>query len=318
MAKVSIVLINYNYAQYLDERIQSFLNQTYKDFELIILDNGSTDNSVEVIDKYTKDSRVFVRCYPENALLFNRWNGGLEWATGEYLLFASSDDSCDPRLLEKLVEKLNNHPSVGVVYSNPLAMDEKGNRYDYPKDLVDSLNPDLWVNDFVSPGQEMCKYLLFGNIIPCEALIRRSVFIQAGMFNTQIRYEADWLLWAKALTISDLAYVAEPLTFWRVHQSSLGKKVTGIARLEGRLVVIRYLLSKVKPPEQFWESVYKPIIGYWIRLSFSEKASIQTNLRIYNLLREIDPGINYRLIESAFEALKRKAGILSESASHGV
>ncbi|MEM4380184.1 MAG: glycosyltransferase [Thermoplasmatales archaeon] len=313
MAKVSIVLINYNYAQYLDERIQSFLNQTYKDFELIILDNGSTDNSIEVINKYTQDPRVFVRYYPENVLIFKRWNGGLELTTGEYLLFASSDDSCDPHLLERLVEKLDNYPSVGVAYSQSLAIDENSNRFDLPKDLVNGLYPDLWANDFIFPGHEMCKYLLFGNVIPFKALIRRSIFVEAGMYNTQIPYEADWLLWAKASMISDVAYISEALTFGRMHRSSFGRSVRQTARLEGRLVVMHYLLSKVKPPEQFWEAVYKPMVKYWIRLLFSEKTPIQTNLRIYNLLREIDPGINLRLIESVFETLKHKSGILPSS-----
>ena len=87
--KISIVLPNYNYARYLDERIQSLLNQTYTDFELIILDDASQDNSIEVIEKYTADPRVKTKYFSENSgLTYKRWNDGADIAQGEYLLIA--------------------------------------------------------------------------------------------------------------------------------------------------------------------------------------------------------------------------------------
>jgi glycosyltransferase involved in cell wall biosynthesis len=100
MPKISIVLPNYNYARYLDERIQSLLNQTYQDFELIIVDDASTDNSLETIDKYIADPRVKTIFYPNNSgSVYQRWNDGAEIATGEYLIFAGADDSCHPTSL---------------------------------------------------------------------------------------------------------------------------------------------------------------------------------------------------------------------------
>ncbi|MBW4470413.1 MAG: glycosyltransferase [Stenomitos rutilans HA7619-LM2] len=313
MPKVSIVVVNYNYSKYLDERIQSFLNQTYLDFELLIIDNGSTDKSVEIIEKYRKDPRVSVRYYSENEPPFKRWNDGVDSTQGEYVMIAASDDSCDPRLLEKLVEKLDNHPSVGFAYAQSWEIDDQGKRLYLSKDLTDSLNPDLWATDFVANGQEMCHYMLFLNIIRFSGLARRSAFVKAGGFDTRLSYEADWLLWSKILTISDIAYVAEPLIFGRMHMNSFGKAVKKILVLEGRLVVIRYLLSNVKPPEHFWETVYKPIIGYWVRLVFSEKIPISINLRIYCLLKEINPHVNYLLVINFLEILKRKIGLLYNS-----
>jgi len=127
MPKVSIVLPNYNYARYLDERIQSLLNQTYKDFELIILDDASTDNSLEVIRKY-RDPRIRTQFYAKNSgLPCKRWNDGADLAQGEYLIFAEADDSCHPTLLEKLVDKLDENPSVGLAFSQSLIIDSEGN-----------------------------------------------------------------------------------------------------------------------------------------------------------------------------------------------
>jgi len=127
LPKVSIVLPNYNYARYLDERIQSLLNQTYQDFELIILDDCSTDNSIEVIQKYLHDPRVKTKFYKENSgLPYKRWNDGADLAQGEYLLFAGADDSCDPTLIEKLVEKLDRNPSVGLGLCQSWITDSSG------------------------------------------------------------------------------------------------------------------------------------------------------------------------------------------------
>jgi len=306
MPKVSLVVVNYNYSRYLDERMQSFLSQTYQDFELIVIDNGSTDNSLEVLEKYTKDPRVFIKHYPENNSPCKRWNEGVDSAQGEYVMIAASDDSCDPRLIERLVEKLDNHPSVGFAYAQSWEVDDYGKRLYLSTDMMNDLNPGLWCTDFVANGKEMCKHMLFINIIRFSGLARRSVFLKAGKFDTQLSYEADWLLWSKILAISDLAYVAEPLIFGRAHANSLGKVAKNLLVLEGRLIVIRYLLSVTNPPENFWEKVYKPIIGYWIRLMFSEKIPVSINVRIYRLLKEINPNINYFLIENTFEILKRK------------
>lgn len=311
MPKVSVVVVNYNYSQYLDERIQSFLDQTYQDFELLIIENGSTDNSVDVIQRYTKDPRVSVKYCAENDSPLKRWNEGLDCTQGEYVMVAASDDSCDPRLLERLVEKLDNHPSVGFAYSQSWEIDEQGKRLYLSKDLMDHLHPGLWDNDFVASGREMCKHMLFLNIIRFSGMARRSVFVNAGKFDTQLPYEADWLLWSKIFLTSDLAYVAEPLTFGRTHANSLGKVVKNALVLEGRLVVIHYLLSNIEPPKNFWGTVYIPIIEYWTRLMLSGQVPINTSIRIYGLLRAIDPHVNYRLIENLYRVFMKKLALLS-------
>src|SRR5262249_39283856 len=127
--RLSIVLPNYNYARYLDERIQSLLAQTYRDFELLILDDASRDNSRAVIERYVHDRRVRVRYYAENSgSTYPRWNDGAAMATGEYLLIAGADDSCHPTMAEKLLAKLEAHPSVGLAYCHSLVIDEAGQR----------------------------------------------------------------------------------------------------------------------------------------------------------------------------------------------
>lgn len=111
--KVSVIIPNFNHEKYLDERIQSVLNQTYTDFEVIILDDVSKDNSKEVIEKYRSNPHVSNIVYnTENSgSTFKQWAKGFNLAKGGLIWIAESDDSCSPKLLEKLVnefEKMTN------------------------------------------------------------------------------------------------------------------------------------------------------------------------------------------------------------------
>lgn len=312
MPRVSIVLPNYNYAQYLDERIQSVLNQTYSDFELIVLDDASTDDSLEVIRKY-KDPRIRTQFNTKNSgSPFKQWDKGLRLAQGEYLWIAEADDSCHPTLLEKLVDKLDENPSVGLAYTQSWNVNGEGERIQLCKEWTNHLDEVRWSNDFVNAGRDECKYLLFNCTIPnvSAVLMRHSFFIEAGKFDTQLRFSADWLLYAKILMVSDVAYVAEPLNYFRSHAKTVRETMMGsVLELEDRLIVIRYLLQGIQAPEPFWDQVFHSAVGWWVRLMLSGKLPFSTNSRIYNILRDIDPNINHRLLRYGIEVLGRKLRI---------
>jgi glycosyltransferase involved in cell wall biosynthesis len=250
MPKVSIVLPNYNYARYLDERIQSLLNQTYSDFELIILDDASTDNSVEVIEKYTDDPRVKTKFYSENSgLPYKRWNDGADLAEGEYLLIAGADDSCHPTLLEKLVEQLDAYPFVGLAFSQSWGIDGEGNRTHSWKQHTDELDVNRWAKDFVDKGINELEYLVNKNTLPnaSAVLLRRKNFVDAGKFDVSLRLTADWMLWAKMLMISDIAFVAEPLNYFRSHSNTVrnNSEKTGLHISEASQVQ-DYIVSELR------------------------------------------------------------------------
>ncbi len=304
MPKVSIVLPNYNYARYLDERIQSILDQTYQDFELIILDDASTDNSLEVIGKYTEDPRVKTKFYSENSgLPYKRWNDGADLAQGDYLLIAGADDSCHPTLLEKLVEKLDNNPSVGLAFTQSWEIDGDGKHLRSMKEWTDDLSVDRWARDFVSDGKDEIEYLLVRNTIPnaSSVLMRRSVFIEAGKFNEQLRLTADWMLWVKMLIISDIAFVAEPLNYFRTHANTVRSNTEKNAlNIEESCQVRSYMLRNPKlnfSPEKI-NKICDGMVGHWANIIFgnSAKMSLERNFKIYKFISSIDPQLNQRLI----------------------
>ncbi len=309
MPKVSIVLPNYNYARYLDERIQSLLNQTYKDFELIILDDASTDNSIEVIEKYTADPRVKTKYFSENSgLPYQRWNDGADMAEGEYLLIAGADDSCHPTLLEKLVDKLDNHPSLGLVYSQSWEINSEGKHLRLAKKRwTDSLNKERWQKDFIDSGKNEIEYLLFACTIPnaSAVLMRRQVFIEAEKFNAKMRLAADWMLWLKMLMISDIAFIAEPLNYFRQHEDTVTSKAikSGLI-VEESYQVQKYILKNenLNFSNETLNKALDRTAEYWVytvveTVKKRGNINLYLQMRIYRIAHSIDPKITERLIK---------------------
>ncbi len=115
MPKVTVVVPNYNHARFLPKRIESILSQTFQDFELILLDDCSTDESRSILSSYASDPRVTIEFNEANSgSTFKQWNKGVRLARGKYVWIAESDDYADERLLEGLVAVLDAEPEVDI------------------------------------------------------------------------------------------------------------------------------------------------------------------------------------------------------------
>ena len=124
---VSVIVPNYNHARYLPQRIDSILNQTYQDFELILLDDRSSDNSRKVIEGYAKHEKVRVYFNEQNSgSPFRQWDKGINLARGKYIWVAESDDFAHETLLETLVPILEQQASVGTTYCQSHKVDSTG------------------------------------------------------------------------------------------------------------------------------------------------------------------------------------------------
>src|SRR6478609_3462038 len=132
MVEVSVILPNYNHENYLKERIDSILQQTYRDFELIILDDHSSDNSKQIIELYRSNAKVsFIEYNSHNSgSPFRQWAKGIQLARGSYIWIAESDDSCEPAFLEETVKKMKEYPTAGIVFTQSLEFEvESGKTY---------------------------------------------------------------------------------------------------------------------------------------------------------------------------------------------
>ena len=306
MPKVSVIIPNYNHASYLPERIDSVLNQSFTDFELIILDDKSPDNSREVINSYTS-------LHPNIKTVFNtknsgstfaQWNKGAQMATGEYLWFAESDDYCDSALLEKLVPLLDNNPEVGIAYAQTYLVDEDSHIINsYSKNLEFIYKTNDWEKDFIKPGKEAGKdWLYFHNPIPnaSGALIRKSVFMNIGMAETGMKLNGDWFLYAKILTHSDLAFCAEHLNYFRVHEHTQRKRAQATGRVYLEIVKINdYLREQIPGSDENANKAMATVARWWIGSLFFQKRNkdyIKVNWELYKIFRKYYPWLLPRII----------------------
>lgn len=247
--RVSVVVPNYNHAAYLDERIGSILSQTYRDWELIILDDCSTDSSREVIGKYLDDPRTSFHPNEKNSgSPFIQWAKGVSLARGEYVWLAESDDVADCRLLEKLVPILMANPRVSVAYCQSHSINTAGEVTGDFVSYTDEVPEGQWHQDFIREGEEAAsQWMLWKNVIPnaSAAVFRKSAFPADPKRLSEFRLCGDWLAWVMMLEKGDLAFCAEKLNSFRVHDQSMRATTREVQFVEERLAVREYILDRL-------------------------------------------------------------------------
>ncbi|MDR1879055.1 MAG: glycosyltransferase, partial [Bacteroidales bacterium] len=225
LPEVSVIVPNYNHASYLVQRIESILNQTFQDFELLILDDCSTDNSKDIIEQYRNHPKVKVIVYNEenSGSTFRQWNKGIDMAQGKYIWIAESDDVAETNLLETLLPPLqDNNVHIAYCQSNRLSGDGivTGTWLTHTEDLASR----LFRKNFRMNGVRFInKFLIYKNVIPNASAVvfRKSAFYQAGAADDCIETCADWLLWMKMLMSGDVYFHATALNNFRYHSQSV-------------------------------------------------------------------------------------------------
>jgi glycosyltransferase involved in cell wall biosynthesis len=222
MPKVSIILPTYNCAKYLPESIPSALSQTFRDFELLIIDDGSTDNTKNVIDENYKDPRIrYIR--QEHAGLAAARNNGLDHSTGEYIAFLDADDLFLKSKIEKQLLVFEKSKSAGVVYT--------GEKYFLEDDkdiLFDSPHPKF--------SGDVLVFLKRSNFMPVTTIMIKREIIGDMRFDVSLKSHEDWdfLLKLSAKRIM-FNYLPEPLTLIRARKSSM--TIESDVMLESRVIV---------------------------------------------------------------------------------
>jgi glycosyltransferase involved in cell wall biosynthesis len=314
--KVSVIIPNYNHSRFLEKRIQSVLNQTYQDFEVIYLDDASTDNSHQVFAKFVGDKRICATCYNQvnSGSPFKQWNKGVRKAKGEYVWIAESDDYADERLLAELVTRLDKHPKIGIVYCQSWKVDENDNILSSMQERTADLDEQRWKKDFVNNGKDECsRYLIFKCTIPnaSAVLIRRTVYESVGGADESMRYTGDWMLWAKVLLTSDITFVAEPLNYYRKHENSVTSNSSkDKVLLTEYCQIVQYIAQNVQVGEAILEKVFDRTIGWWLNTILQQdNLRLKRNQRVYSILSNVDRSRTHRLIICwLFKVAVKKSG----------
>lgn len=213
---VSVIVPNYCHSKYLDERIQSILNQTYQDFELIILDDCSSDDgaSREVIERYRDNPHISHIVYNEvnSGSPFKQWHKGFELAVGKYIWIAESDDKCDKRLLETLVDACQNNDAV-LAFCKSQVFYDTGEQFIYGSQIS-------MERGFTKDGKLfISEYLWIRNtIVNASAVIfRKEDAIAVKPLYTEFRAAGDWMFWIELAERGKVTFVAQALNFFRKH-----------------------------------------------------------------------------------------------------
>src|SRR5690348_12920169 len=167
MPKVSVIVPNYNHARFLRQRIDSILNQTFQDFELILLDDRSTDDSRSVLSSYASDPRVRLEFNEKNSgSTYKQWNKGVRLARAEYVWIAESDDYADPHLLERLVRSLDSDPGMVLAFCRSVSVTEDGSVGGFAENHFWAADQDCWSADYCQAGRDVCgRYMIRTNIV---------------------------------------------------------------------------------------------------------------------------------------------------------
>lgn len=246
MPRVSVIVPNYNHARFLPQRLESVFGQTFQDFEVLLLDDASTDNSREVLSRYAKDPRVRTFFNETNSgTVFRQWNRGLREARGAYIWIAESDDFADPRLLETLVSGLEAHPKVGVAVCESQWVDENGAVI--PRSEQPIVTAGATPEGAVIPGH---RFVTFSMLLGCSiqnasaVVFRHAIAAKIGYADESFRLAGDWMFWVRMLEGSDCLAVAQPLNRWRQHGATVRAKVRGAGYgSRDALRVGRYVLA---------------------------------------------------------------------------
>lgn len=302
-ATVSVVIPNYNHAPYLPQRLASVLNQTYTDFEVLLLDDASTDDSVAVFTPLVEhDPRVRIILNSTNSGSgYRQWNRGIAEATGKYIWIAESDDWADLRLLETLIARLDADSRMGVAYCQSWRVDEAGQNLGDMRDWTDDLSPERWKSDFMANGVEECRrYLCQKNTIlnASGVVFRRDRYQQIGGVPEHLKLCGDWLFWVRMLEGSDLAFVAEPLNYFRlVNQSVTQKTKRDGTNAEESYQVAQYIAGSVGIDPSVYDSVCEKMFYVWTHPVLKQDVSLplRKHSAIYKQAKALDPKVGKRL-----------------------
>ena len=277
---VSVIIPNYNYGKYLNDSITSVLNQTYDNLEIVVVNNGSTDNSLDVLATYSRSIRLIDQ--PNLGQAMSRNNGAAS-SMGSFLAFLDADDMWESTKIEKQMALISS--DVNLVYCGVSTFSETPG---YVSEILNPSHRGDRSRDFVDyPAR---------SIVICgesSSLMTRELFEKLGGFDKNLNSSSGWDFFRRAADLTQFDYVDEPLVRYRQHPNNMSKNVSQNIR-ELELAYSKIFREKI---EIFEKIEYESLVRY-LELSFF-KTQVK-NGHLFSAMRHL---LNYLLI------LRKKYGI---------
>ncbi|MDJ0701850.1 MAG: glycosyltransferase [Leptolyngbyaceae cyanobacterium MO_188.B28] len=277
MATISVIIPVFNGERTIQETVESVLNQTFSDFELIIINDGSQDKTLTIVQEFN-DSRISIFSYQNAGLAASR-NRGIENATGEYISFIDADDLWTSDKLEAQYHALQSNPDAAVAYSWTNCIDEQSQflRRGY----------------YLSFSGEVCQYLLLTNFLEngSNPLIRHQALKTVGGFDESLKSSEDWEMYLRLAFKYSFVAVSSPQILYRI---SVGSMSTNTAKMEVETVKVIDRVFNQAPESLCYLKRYSLSNLYKILLYRSLEGSPQKNKSLF-ALRYLGLAIRYDL-----------------------
>ena len=271
--KISVIIPNYNYAKFLFERVYSILNQNYPIYELIILDDCSTDNSLEIINqivscinKYINVKVVLNEKNSGNA--FSQWQKGFKLASGDYVWICEADDYCKKNFLRKVTKPINQNGNIIISYADTGFIDSTGTIVKKSLiDQIDLLKTGHWQKNYINTGQnEIDNYTYLNCTIPNVSgiIIKKDDYEDILNISKTFKQCGDWYFYLNALQRGKIAFNKKTLNYYRLH----GNNISSTMNRKKHLLEIKKIYSHLKNNNNMSEEQQKNMQE---RLTFLEQ-----------------------------------------------
>lgn len=251
MLRITVVIPSYNHEKYIAQAIQSVLEQTYQDFEIVITDDGSRDGTVDVIKTF-RDPRIRLFCFDRNQGACAAMNNNIREAKGEFIAVLNSDDLFLPDKLEKQVAFLDKNQEIGAVFGHPKLIDEVGNDFVDASHLYQIVFKQSnrtrfeWLHHFFYQSNALCHPTV---------LIRKQCYKKVGYFDERFAQLPDYDFWIRLCMEYEIHIMQEDLIKFRIHSSEVNASGNRPEANIRALTEFKYLLEnylRIKTEETFY------------------------------------------------------------------
>lgn len=272
---VSIIIPNYNHAQFLEQRIESILCQTFQNFEIIILDDCSTDNSHLIIEKYRKHNKVSKIIYNKknSGSTFRQWKLGLETAKYDFIWIAESDDFADKEFLAVAMQKFKENKDSILFFSNSRVVNENNRLLDNNTIIFGKeLDENLFSKDFTLSGNAFVEKILFyKNLIQNASAVvfKKDAALKNIHQIIDFKMCGDWLFWIFLLRNNMISYSSLELNFFRTSSNTTRNHNTYAKkrlRIYEEIKVIDKIIQFFKIDQLLIKHKKENLMNEWIKL----------------------------------------------------
>ncbi len=278
MPTISVIVPAYNAERTILETITSVQQQTFSDFELLVINDGSTDQTLELLNT-VNEPRIKICSYPNGGVSVAR-NRGITHARGKFIAFLDADDLWTVEKLELQLAALQQHPEAGVVYSWAYYMDEQGQsiRSSEPVYFAGNVYAQLLVNDFVVSGS--------------NCLISRQAITSVGEFDTALAPAEDWDYWLRLAALWPFVVIAKPQVFYRISSGSSSSNVELMERCNLMVIEKGFRAAPVEMQylkNQSLANTYRYLAHMYLTRVASAKGAKQAAEKLWMAIRLYPP-----------------------------